>query len=303
MAVPFAKRGEQAVSGLQAPGVVEMTGIVFPVLIDTGQITLLVLTMMVVVDLINVWTRGGVSALLQGGKHNRQYLVAPLLGVMPGCVGAFTNVSLYTHGMISFGALVGAMAAVSGDEAFVMLALFPGTAILLFGILFVIGVIVGWLSDRLINRWRIKTCEGCATQLIHAGRQSAAHYLKDHLWGHIIKRHLWKTVIWTCAALLVVKVGQSYWDLDRLGSEHTYLMLIAGALLGLVPESGPHLVFVSLYASGLIPFSVLLTSSIVQDGHGMLPMLAFSVKDSLLVKGFNLVFGLSIGFLLYALGT
>jgi hypothetical protein len=48
---------------------------------------------------------------------------------------------------------------------------------------------------------------------------------------------------------------------------------------------------------------VLLTSSIVQDGHGILPMLAFSVKDSLLVKGFNLVFGLSIGFLLYALGT
>jgi hypothetical protein len=57
-----------------------------------------------------------------------------------------------------------------------------------------------------------------------------------------------------------------------------------------------------LFAQGLVPFSVLFTTSFVQDGHGMLPMLSYSVKDSLLIKGFNLVFGLCIGSLLFALG-
>jgi hypothetical protein len=79
-------------------------------------------------------------------------------------------------------------------------------------------------------------------------------------------------------------------------------MLFLGALIGLIPESGPHLIIVTMYASGLVPFSVLLTSSIVQDGHGMLPMLAYSVKDSVKIKGFNLGFGLIIGLTVYLIG-
>ena len=53
-------------------------------------------------------------------------------------------------------------------------------------------------------------------------------------------------------------------------------MLVIACLVGLIPESGPHLIFVTLFAQGVVPLSVLLASSIVQDGHGMLPMLAHS---------------------------
>ncbi|MBT3312467.1 MAG: hypothetical protein HN737_12920 [Desulfobacterales bacterium] len=38
------------------------------------------------------------------------------------------NVSLYVHGLISFGAITGGMITTSGDETFVMLIQFPGTA-------------------------------------------------------------------------------------------------------------------------------------------------------------------------------
>jgi hypothetical protein len=34
--------------------------------------------------------------------------------------------------------------------------------------------------------------------------------------------------------------------------------------------------------------SVLFTTSFVQDGHGMLPLLSYSIKDSILIKAFNL---------------
>jgi hypothetical protein len=79
-------------------------------------------------------------------------------------------------------------------------------------------------------------------------------------------------------------------------------VLIIGALLGIGPESGPHLVFVMLFAQGLVPFSVLFTTSFVQDGHGMLPMLSYSLKDSVLIKLFNLIFGLLVGGILFILG-
>jgi len=72
-------------------------------------------------------------------------------------------------------------------------------------------------------------------------------------------------------------------------------VLLIGALMGIIPESGPHLIFVMMYAQGLVPFSVLFTTSFVQDGHGMLPLLSYSLKDSVLIKVFNLAFGLAIG--------
>lgn len=46
---------------------------------------------------------------------------------------------------------------------------------------------------------------------------------------------------------------------------------------------------------GLIPFSAIFASSIIQDGHGMLPLLSYTVRDSILIKLFNLAFGLTIG--------
>jgi Putative, 10TM heavy-metal exporter len=272
------------------------------VLTETLKITVLVFIMMVLVDLINVWTRGKIAAFLGTAKAGRQYLVASLLGVMPGCVGAFTNVSLYIHGLISFGALVGAMAAVSGDEAFVMLALFPRTALILFGMLFVVGIGTGWLVDRIIKRLHIQTCRDCKEQIVHSQERGFLHYLKDHVWGHVVRKHLWRTALWTLGALLLIEIGMQHWHLDHFTSAYPIALLFLGAVVGLIPESGPHLVFVTMYASGLIPFSVLFTSSFVQDGHGMLPMLSYSFKDSVLIKAFNVVFGTAIGLSMYAVG-
>jgi hypothetical protein len=279
-----------------------MTDMALKVILETAQVSLLVLVMMIAVDLINVWTRGKIGEFLKRGRRLRQYVVASVIGAMPGCVGAFTNVSLYVHGMISFGALVGAMAAVSGDEAFVMLALFPKTALMLFSILLILGIFIGWLTDRLVRRWHVRTCNDCSTELLHRDSGGVAHYIKEHVWRHIVRKHLWKTALWTLGALLVVEFGLQHWNLQEFMSEHALTMLFLGALIGLIPESGPHLIIVTMFANGLIPFSVLLTSSIVQDGHGMLPMLAYSVKDSVKIKAFNLGFGLIIGLAVYFLG-
>ena len=78
--------------------------------------------------------------------------------------------------------------------------------------------------------------------------------------------------------------------------------LASRGLIAIIPESGPHLIFVMMFAKGLIPFSVLLATCIVQDGHGMLPLLAYTVKDSILIKAFNFVIGLGIGLALYLVG-
>jgi len=268
---------------------------------EAAQVTALVFLMMVVVDLINTTTRGWLSNVVRpdGGK---QYVVAPVVAAVPGCLGLFTNVSLYLHGLISFGALTGAMMAGSGDEAFVMLSMFPREALALFALLAVMGVFFGWLTDRLVPLLGIHPCAGCVEAKVHVNHEGLKHYVTVHVWRHIVRRHLLRTFAWTLGALLVVGIGLHYGPLQSLTSNHTLLMLFLAGLVGLIPESGPHLLFVTMFASGLVPFSVLLTSSVVQDGHGILPLLSYSVADSVWIKVLNLVFGLSAGLTLYAFG-
>jgi hypothetical protein len=272
------------------------------VLRESIKITLFVLLMMIAVDFINVKTKGKLESILQSGRRWKQYLVASLLGTAPGCLGSFAGVSLYIHGMISFGAITGLMFATAGDEQFVMLAMFPETALIMFGILFLLGIIVGYSTDYIVKKFKIQTCTDCEFKQYHPGKEGYKHYFKEHIWTHIIKKHIFKIFLWTFGALIVVEYAMTFVNLQSITSDYKFLLLVLGALIGLIPESGPHLIFVMLFAKGLIPLSVLFTSSVVQDGHGLLPMLSYSVKDSILVKVFNFVFGISLGSIIYILG-
>jgi len=329
------------------------------------MITSFVFAMMVLVDYVNVFTRGKMSQIIQGGRL-RQYVGASFLGATPGCLGSFMNVSFYIRGIITFGAVTGGMAATCGDGAFMMLALFPQKALLLFAILFGIGIIVAYLSDWFVERFRVRTCEGCGESHYHQGESCCTakfgeilnhlrrlsmrrflfmlllaiflygffsgiigpehwdwkrisfivilgftffvaltvpeHYLEEHIWEHIVKKHLWRIMLWSFGALLIIHLGLEWFNLETFVENHMVWVLILALLIGLIPDSGPHLIFVVLFAKGMIPFSVLLASSIVQDGHGMLPLLSHSVKDSLLIKIINLTIGLIVGLTLYLAG-
>jgi hypothetical protein len=336
-------------------------------------ISFFVFAMMLVVDFIDTASSRRLSEIIKG-KQWRQYTLASFLGSTPGCLGAFMNVSLYVHGMIGFGAVVGGMIATSGDEAFVMLIKFPGTTLFLFLLLFVFGILFAWVSDKIVTFLGFISrepcveahCERCFAEqdlhenLTHIFRPVnlirniislsftrcllltlillflfflsigvlgpriwdwkritfialslcavyisgvvSEHYLHDHIWNHIIKKHLLGIFLWSFGALLFVQIGMKFFCLDTIMNQHMIWVLIMSALVGIIPESGPHLIFVMMYAKGLVPFSVLFTISFVQDGHGMLPLLSYSVKDSILIKALNLFYGLCIGMILFAVG-
>jgi hypothetical protein len=276
--------------------------LVLDILTESLKISLFVFVMMVAVDLLNLKVKGRLEAILKGGRKWKQYIIASGLGVLPGCLGSFAGVSLYMHGVISFGALTGLMFATAGDEQFVMLSMFPLTAIKLFLILFVLGIFAGYATDYLVKKFNIKTRSECEVEQYHPGEKGYKHYIKEHIWKHIIKKHIIKIFLWTFGALLIIELVMQFLDLQSITSHYALLLLLLSALIGLIPESGPHLIFVMMFSKGLIPFSVLFTSSIVQDGHGILPLLSYSIKDSVLIKIFNLIFGLILGLILFLLG-
>jgi hypothetical protein len=326
------------------------------------MITGFVFVMMLVIEFVNVQTQVfGKKSFLQEGWN--QYIFAGILGIIPGCLGAFSAVGLFSHGIISFGALVTTMIATSGDEAFLMLAMFPGKAVFLFVLLLIIGVFFGKAVDKFLPaRFRIKKFadrelpihegEKClcfsekdflknfsfrriiiillilaviisvATGLIGEEEKTwikltviftaiaalilvtgtTEHFLKEHLWDHIVKVHIIKIFFWSLGTLVAVHLLMHYVDFNSWISENQLILLLIAGIIGLVPESGPHLIFVTLFFEGSIPLSILLTSSIVQDGHGMLPLLAESKRSYISVKVINLIVGLIIGFVLLKAG-
>ncbi|PLX43882.1 MAG: hypothetical protein C0609_06980 [Deltaproteobacteria bacterium] len=329
------------------------------------MITGFVFVVMLLIEYVNIASSGVLRNLL-GCSPIRQYLFAALLGAIPGCFGTFAVAALYSHGMITIGAVVSVMVATSGDGAFIMLSLIPLKALGITAFLILLGVASGFTVDKLlgvsppsncniqpgfifhdedecitfsasrfISQWKNCTpARGILTvvlSLFLAGiflgwfhelewnwigvsvtlSVLAAllmvitvpdHFLEEHLWNHVAKIHIKKIFLWTFGALLVMHLLLDNLELERLISENHFLVLLMALLISLIPDSGPQLIFVTLYASGALPLSILLANSVSQDGHGMLPILAESRRDFIKIKSINFTIGLLIGLAALALG-
>jgi hypothetical protein len=338
-----------------------MTSIIKHALMVTGFVAV----MMLVIEYLNVLSRGEWQKRLTNHRRG-QYLLAAFLGATPGCLGAFAIVAMYSHRNLSIGAVVASMIATAGDESFVMFAMIPKTALCVHGILFVLGIAAGALTDAVLGRRftaRLSCCQGMTVheeiqchcfnwkQLPSQWKNCSAargiltvglilflfalisgqigpamrhwirisitvvsavalfivatvpdHFLEDHLWRHVVRGHVPRIFLWTLGALLFTHFAVNRWQMGELIQHNQWGVLGIAGLVGCIPESGPHLVFVTMFSKGLIPFSILLANSIVQDGHGMLPLLAHSRRAFLVVKLINLLVGLAVGALLMATG-
>lgn len=383
-------------------------------------ITGLVTIMMMLIEAVDLESHG---RFFNGLKKTRtgQVAVSALLGLIPGCIGGFAAVSLYTQRLISFGALVAMMIASMGDEAFMLLALMPGQALWIFLLLFAVALVCGIAIDFVIkwknagtapdtgtkpqidkdpdngtqtqidkdpdNGMEAQPCRApgkgnekqemrhvhnqcrhcheddvrdkvprhfgwrriillCGTAVFllalaagfldhehhthDAGNamdmtaalsmnlldekwmnilfaalsitllviiwKASDHFVSDNLWRHIILKHMPVIFAWTFGVLAVAGIAMSYVDIDGWISQNTALMILLAAAIGLIPESGPHMIFVTLYAGGIVPFPVLLASAISQDGHSSLPLLAEDKKSFAYAKLLNCLIAIAAGF-------
>ena len=413
-------------------------------------ITGIVIIMMMMIESFNIESHGRLFSKVKGSSL-RQVILASVLGSIPGCIGGFATVSLYSRRLLSFGALTAMMIASSGDEAFVMLAMMPDRALWIFAILFAVAVFSGVAIDRIT-----KTChpeqsvnchpersEGSAedanpdsslplrmtsqplrmtspqtgmtaqppgmtapqtgmttqppgmtapqTEMTAKGKEGTMaekdgtkpeperqtdeaekpdgqntgrrgltwqrivltaaiilfavalaagwmghdhavqetgkirlnllsewwmnlifailcivmliilcfrsdRFIKETLWHHVLQKHLPNIFAWTFGVLLLIGILSEYIDLDRWVSDNTALMILLAVAIGIIPESGPHLIFVTMYASGIVPLPVLLASSISQDGHSSLPLLAEDKRSFVYAKLLNCIIALIVGF-------
>lgn len=324
----------------------------------TLMVTLFVLVVMLTIEYITVQTRGKWSKPF-GRSGFLQIIMGALLGLIPGCLGTFTAVSLYIHRTFSFAALLTAMIATTGDEAFVMFSMFPGKALELNLYISLLAIFIGSVyylifrhksplrsnenefplhteepdcvcyspkmilpQLRKITFTRALLIAGGLLFMLHLFTTAEFHhpdswekttyiivtliglfivstvpdhFLTEHLWKHTIKRHIPRIFLWTLAAFLVIDVFLGYFDLDHWISSNTMIMLVLALLVGLIPQSGPHIIFVTLFAEGSIPFSVLFANSIVQDGHGAIPLLAESPRSFIILKTIKLAIGIIAG--------
>ena len=357
--------------------------------------------MMLVIEYLNVLTRGNWDRVIAKWGIGQSALCS-FLGATPGCLGAYAVGSFYIHRVVGIGALTAAMVATCGDEAFVMLALFPKTAMIIFAALFAGGILTGIAVDFLVTKrepapiprhperdsahpedprctpfstreffsqWRnCSPQRGWLTLFLalfiggilsgtighnHQPLEKAAapstaieqhvheadcahpksedghgepwdwvrvtllalglialtivatvpdHFLDQHLWNHLVKIHGWRILLWTLAAMAVTHVLTNSVDITHLVANHKLPILLTACLVGVLPASGPHLIFTTLYAEQAIPLSVLVANCIIQDGHGLIPTLAHSRRAFLGIKAFKFAIGLGVGLIGHAMG-
>lgn len=276
--------------------------VIFNSFLETLKIIAMVTLLMMVIEFLEVKYKDKIREIITARPIN-QYVISSLLGAIPGCMDAFFIVSLYVHGVVGFGALTAVMLSTAGDEAYIMLTMIPSSALIIFALCAIVGVAGGFLTDKIVKRVNLKTCQPCEIEIHEEKPFSAKHFFKEHFFRHIIKKHLPKLFLWIFFTLLAVGILRQYFDLEGLFSScPRWLFIILAAVIGIIPESGPHLIFVTLFSEGLIPFSVLFVNTLSQDGHGLLPLLSYSVKDTIYVQIFTTFFALIVGIILFFLG-
>lgn len=275
---------------------------------ESVSITLLVLLLMAVVESINISSSGRLFQRLHG-KPVAEVALACLLGAIPGCAGGFVVVSLFTHRLLSFGALMGGMIATFGDEALFLAAQSPKYALILTGILFAIGFLVGVILLKIPeNRFVVADDHHFEIHEEHQHthndphdhhwRERVLHFLREHVWEHVIKKHALTLFLYAFGTLLVLGVINHFFDLQAVMENNgwaRWLLLLIAVVVGFLPVSGPHLIFVMLFLQGSLPFGVLLANSIAQNGHAGIPMMAQSKRNFLVMKSMTMAIGLLAG--------
>ena len=85
---------------------------------------------------------------LQSYIQKNQQLEIPIsafLGTIPGCGGAIMVMSLFTRGVVSFGAVLAALISTMGDAAFLLLATKPQAALIILPVTFCTGIVSGYI--------------------------------------------------------------------------------------------------------------------------------------------------------------
>jgi hypothetical protein len=405
------------------------------ILQQTLIITTLVIGMMMVIEFINVRTGGIWSKKLQKSPWI-QILFAIVMGVIPGCLGTYTVVSLYVHRVVNFPALMAALISTTGDESFFMFSLFPEKALyinlIIIGISIVVavalqltmknkfiglqnkemsfpihenescshdhhhhhkhhsvksniknisfvrallitlslGVLILVLSGVIDGSHHLNLLMGGQTEesVVHSlesqqdnktTRQQVCdeehhhcnhghdfhaksseldsqcseadvhhnhhhdhggeadwiriilivlfvailiinivaeeHFLEEHMWQHVIKVHLPKIFLWTFGVILCLTILNNFVNIQNLIDSKPFIVLLIAILIGLIPQSGPHLIFLILFANGDLPLGIFLANCIVQDGHGALPLLAESRKAFLVSKAIKVGLAIVVG--------
>lgn len=378
------------------------------ILQQTLIITTLVIGMMMVIEFINVRTGGIWSKKLQKSPWI-QILFAIIMGIIPGCLGTYTIVSLYVHRVVNFPALMAAMITTTGDEAFFMFSLFPEKALIINIILiaialiiatilqmsmknkfiglhkemsfpihenescshshqhkhhsvrsniknisfvrallitFCVGVLImvfsgiidgshhlnllmgGETEESVIHSFDHQHNDNICTYHDHSNTHShnhehggeadwiriilialfvallvivivaEEHFLEEHLWEHVLKVHLPKIFIWTFGVILCLTIINNYVNIHEIIDSKPFIVLLIAILIGIIPQSGPHLIFIILFAQGNLPLGIFIANCIVQDGHGALPLLAESRKAFLVSKGIKIIIALILGTIL-----
>ncbi len=286
--------------------------LLFEAIWETLKIGAIILSLMIILEYLEIRYNNNLKQFFEK-KNLIKLSLSSLFGIFPGCIGTFAVDSFYMSGIVGFGAINSVLIATSGDEAFAIIGmLFKknshitfSSVVLLFSSLFFLGIIGGYTALFYKKLLRIKLnskCEIIHKEEIEGKAPHPLHFFREHVINHIVKKHFLTLIAWLFVSIFFISAIDSVFNLKEIVTHNKALLLVIGAAVGILPVSGPNLLFVSLFSQGLIPFSVLLTNSIIQDGHGSLPLLSFSVTDTIKIKIFNIIFGLLVGGILMLSG-
>ena len=209
-------------------------------------------------------------------------IIGSALGALPQCGISSAASTFYAGRVITIGTLFAVYLSTSDEMIPIFIAggIPVNEMLMLIGIKFVIGVIIGFAIDGVYKvgkfdkaekneRYEIhELCERDRCSCNHHDEKSKSKVLRPAI-IHTLQVTIFIFIVTLLLNIIIVCVG-GYDTLSNFVNQNKYLSVIAASIVGLIPNCAASVVIAQVYVDGIIGFGALLAGLLDAAGVGLI---------------------------------
>lgn len=268
-----------------------MFDVVIDTLIDSLKLLPFLFIAFLIIEALEHSMKKGSKCIISKSQKVGPF-VGSVLGLIPQCGFSVLATNLYSSRVITLGTLISVYLATSDEMIPIFLSHKAGAGIIL-GILFikfVIGMVSGYIIDKVIRRKEVMDNRICKEEECHCEEG-----IFEASFKHTMKIFIFIFVITFALNVIMYFGGEKL--LYSVFNHNNVLGVMIGALVGMIPNCSASVIICELYFSEMISFGMMMAGLLCGSGAALMVLCRVnkSVRDNVCILGILYVIGVISG--------
>ena len=268
-----------------------MFDVVIDTLLDSLKLLPFLFVAFLIIEILEHSVKKGSESIISKSQKVGPF-VGSVLGLIPQCGFSVLATNLYSCRVITLGTLISVYLATSDEMIPIFLSHKAGAEIILkiLFIKFVIGMVSGFIIDRVISRKEKKDDCTC--------KEVEGHYeegIFEASFKHTMKIFIFIFIITFILNVVMYFGGEKL--LYGIFNHNRVLGVMLGALVGMIPNCSASVIICELYFSKMISFGTMMAGLLCGSGAALMVLCRVNknIKENIWILGILYVIGVISG--------